>query len=590
MRSPLLAGILLVSIILAGVLGAFFLLRGVGATAPIDSLPADTSFLVRVGNPATLWRDLARLRSASADDEVMHALAQELTRRLAERGLPVPPPTADLLRVFDREVILAVVPGEPNAPAGLALVADLGLAGPEAEQRMRRIVQSSFPSESPSIWIARVHHGRDYLTLRPAGGGGGVSVAGLKGLGLVATNGATLRRLLDTIDGRAGPLRSSSAYRATRDRLGRRAGVLAWASGPWIVDRLEGSFTSARTRRALRLMGMGSVRGVGVEIDLERPTPGVPGMFRERQFVAMRDERRGVTEQLLSGPARKPHLSRLVPAGLPFHLVLSCSGLDVLSARLPEIVSSATGADRAELRSRIAGAQEFMAMDLGSGLLAAMGDELVVGFGRASPYPRGPEETSALDMPVVGAIGVRNRASVSRVMTRLDGLARALSAYESIVRDGQAMTAYRLDALAPLTPAYRLGGGSLVAASSPELLATALNAAQRHGSQADQPEAERLLERLPDRSHALLVADTARLAAPVAARALLPAALRFLVQPPGGFPLTAATARMTSTGLQLDWISPLSPSLLLGLYLTSEEPSGAGVPEGAATDDTAIPY
>lgn len=404
MRSPILAAILLVSLILAFVIGMVFVLRSAGSSAPIDSLPRDTSFLVRAIDPPKLWRDLSRTRlTQRAGDETLDWLARLVSDALERRGLPLGISSSGIAQAMRLESLVALVPGDAEEPHGLALVVDLGTATEAVPEIARSYVRTALGARGDGAWVLRSHHGREYLTLHLPGGPGGVSVAGLKGLGIVTTSGASLRRILDTLDGRADPLRSDPAYRTTRDHLGKRADLLAYVSGSWLRDQLEQRLEASKEQRLLKVLGLSSVRAVGLEIDL------VQDQFKERLFVAMQRENRGLMAELFKDAPRAPGGYRSVPAGFPFYLSLTYTGLDTLYRKLPEIVSTATGEDRRTIHDRIAGFEEFMALDFGSELFAALGHDLVVGFGGASPLPRSAPNRVILNTPAVAAISLRDQ-------------------------------------------------------------------------------------------------------------------------------------------------------------------------------------
>ena len=574
------AGILLVSLILACAVGVVVLLRGTTTAAPIEALPRDTSLLVRLQNPAELWRAVARTALARPDEEVPAAAIELIEPALRSRGITLPAGAEAFLASRQREVLLALVPSDANTPAGLVLVLDLG----DTSHGFLRQAQQLLGSEAR--WTSRSRHGREYITMRTQGGN--LHVAGLKGLGIVTSTGVAMRSVLDVLDGRGEPLGSDPAYRAARDRLGRRAGVLAWISGAWIVDRLERVFSESSERRALKLLGLEATSGIGLEVDIRG------AWFRERLFIAMKGERRGLPAELMAGAARQHRASHLVPAGFPFYLSVSCSHLDAVYRRLPEILATSTGGNRRELRERLEGAEKFMALDLASGLFAALGDELVIGFGRTSPWPRGAPDRQLLQTPAVASIGVANRTTISGFLERLDGLARALSAYETAGREQRLITSYNLAVLAPLRPAYWLTSGRMMAATSPEMLASALDAGARGESWADLPGVDDLLGRLPDRSHALFMADPAKVAdvlgvsgrhEPIAGMGA------FMGLSAVGLSPIAITARMTSSGLVVDSVGSVSPALLIALSLSERESAKDRAEDAVRSGlDETIPY
>lgn len=175
-----------------------------------------------------------------------------------------------------------------------------------------------------------------------------------------------------------------------------------------------------------------------------------------------------------------------------------------------------------------------------------------------------------------------------------------MTGFRSLGTERQPITAYGFTGLAPLSPAYRLSGGQLIAATSPDLLAQALDAAARHRSFVDEPRFAVMTQRLPDRSHIGFLGETSRIAD------FLQTHVRCAV-PPGppespfetlldlsratDLPPTAATVRMTQGGLLIDWISPVSPSFILSLCLASDAGDPARPADGqASTLEGEIPY
>src|SRR5213594_1894922 len=119
MRSPLLAAVLLVSLILAVLIGMVLLLRETGSSAPIDSLPRDTGFLLRATDPAKLCRDLSHTRMIPLEeDETWDAFAALLALLLERHGIDFAPSAAEMAQALRRETIVAIVPGDAEEPSG----------------------------------------------------------------------------------------------------------------------------------------------------------------------------------------------------------------------------------------------------------------------------------------------------------------------------------------------------------------------------------------------------------------------------------------------------------------------------------------
>ncbi|HZI94000.1 MAG TPA: hypothetical protein VFE84_07130 [Patescibacteria group bacterium] len=597
MRSPLLAAILLTGLVTALALGLALSLRNHASIQPMDCLPRDTTLLLLAPEPPRLFGELSRASGTwGGTPDGADMLGDFFTRELQLHGIPAVASAREISRLAGGETLIATVPDGVEDRAGTVMIFDLRQPGATMPAIIHQITRQALGAQGDEAWSTRSYHEHDYETFHLQGKQGGISAAQMKGLGIVTTSGALMRRILDTADGRAGSLRSDPAYHLTRDHLGKHGSLFAYASGSWIAAAMNRHVKPGPMHHALKLLGLDAVTGAGLALEVRKQ------LFHERLFVALRGDRRGLTGEMFDTVARTPRTSTLIPAGFPFYLSVSFSGLDTVYRKLPEILATATGEDRKVMRDRLEGLEQFMAMDVDRELFGALGNDLWIGFGGASRYPRSASNRTLLNTPAVAAISLNNPPAITRALGRFDGLARAMGAYHRSLRGGQPVTSYEFTQIAPLSPAYRIVGGHLVAATSAALLEQAMEAGRAHSSVADQPGLSSLLEQLPDRAHLFFFADTARLAdlLRVSRQSMDP------FGPPLGppeadradrtisvdrLPASAAAARLTTAGLTVEWISPLSPSLLLSSWLLSavEDESGT-VDETAPEPGAEIPF
>src|SRR5262245_39891996 len=136
MRSSLLAAILLFSLLVAMGIGALFLFRAAGSTPVIDSLPRDTSLLVRLPDPSRLLHDVSRTALAAGGEEPIRDWLLAAAGRGLDRSALTPPSDPESARMLEEassaDTVVALVPGDDQEPAGIALVAQLGRAAPSA--------------------------------------------------------------------------------------------------------------------------------------------------------------------------------------------------------------------------------------------------------------------------------------------------------------------------------------------------------------------------------------------------------------------------------------------------------------------------
>ncbi len=584
MKSSAMLSVVTVIVLLAAALALAFLLRGAALRDPDEALPRDTQLVLRAPDVPRLARDLARAGlGMDAGGSGWGLLADLVERMLQRRRVSLSLGPADLERVLRSEAVVALAPTGEADRADLALIVKAGLASERVVEAVRSLLDTS---GEPAVWGSREHRGRTIATRRVAGGAGSICVAGLKGVALLTTSGALMRRIIDTLDGRIEPLRSDPAYRAVRQRLDQRADLLIYASGGWLRPTIDlvvrggedrGPFTKVQG-----LLGLDSVRGAGLAVHMRR------GLFEERLFIAMAPGGRGLLGEVFAAEPRAARAPRVLSPDSPYYAAFTVARLDTVYKKLPDILAGPEPAARKAIRDRLSGMEAFLGLDLKRDLFAALGGEIAVSFGAPSPYPRTAGGLALRDTPMAISISLKDPAAISKILTRIDGFARAAAAYHALTLGGQAMTVYAFDALAPLTPAYRLRGDQLVAATSPEMLLSALSAASRRAPASVQRDLGRLLNMLPGKAHLVFCGDTGRLidllptgigaGGPVAPALpeTLPQRLKVLAAQ-GPLPPTAAAFRMGKAGLLVEWIAPVSPSLLG--YLIMDGLRREGIPD-----------
>lgn len=576
MRSPILGSVLVLSAALAATIGAFLLVRGIGQRPPLDALPADARLLVEIPDPSKLAAALARTRLGDGGDAGIDLAAQLVEAALLRSGIIVSPTHDEIDRLLASEIRLALVPGSgrggEQAPA---LIVRLGHGSGTVLAAAVRKLEASGGSDL--VWGTREHAGSKYLVIRSGTGARPLFVAGTRGLLLATSSGSVMRRLLDTLDGRIEPLRSSPILRGMTERLGPGGLLRIYAPGLRFDARLlsrivtgvdadgGGPSPTASVKRLTELLGASSVRGAAASVQMHH------GMFHERLLLAMAPDGRGLPGRLFSEPPRTLSGASVLPDRFPFYLDLSIARPKEVYEHLPELLSDVSGLPRAEIRSRLDGFKQFLAIDLDEDLFSAIGTEVAIGFGQHSRFPRMARSRRLQNTPAVASLSLSRPAAIRALLDRLDGLARVSGVYET-GGDGD-IVSYGYDWLAPMRPAYRLMRGRLLVATSSDLLSSVLPESDPRRTLLDRPGAARLLARLPERSHLIVWADTARLIDLAGPGLLsrdgvllpLPSALASRLTEAGAdpdLPPTTAAGQLFPEGFLLEVISPVSPTLL----------------------------
>jgi hypothetical protein len=311
------------------------------------------------------------------------------------------------------------------------------------------------------------------------------------------------------------------------------------------------------------------------------------GMFHERLFLALAPQGRGIPGAIFDGPPRAE--PRHVPSDPRFAARVALAlgdpsrAWDALPRSLLTDGTTDSGGAPGEM---IAGIEEFLNIDLGRELFGAVGRQLRFGWGHASPLPRQAAGPLWRD-PWALSVGLRNPDAARLVLRRADGLARALGSHRIGAGSSAGVVWYDIPSLAPLAPAYRLQGRFLHIASSPAWLPGAGEAPQE-GPAGLAPQAARLL---PPKAHVQFHLSSQFLADAIPVRRSgrpwgdsWRAALRQIAG--GNAPPAAGAGQMDSSGLLLQWVSPVSAPVLAWLALDGEEdPDGADQATAVAPED-----
>jgi hypothetical protein len=265
-----------------------------------------------------------------------------------------------------------------------------------------------------------------------------------------------------------------------------------------------------------------------------------------------------------------------VPGDFPYYAFFSFARLDAVYRKLPDLLAGAAGLDRQEVRARLSGLEDFLAIDLGRDLLGSLRGEALVGLGSWSAYPREGPSRALLDTPAVANFSLSGASAIKRILRRSDGLARAAGALRRDSLSGDSIVSYQIAALAPLEPSYRLKESQLLVATSPGLLEAGPRGEASKETFADRIDSTRILRALPGKAHVFFCGETSRLLdlvdAPArGATATVPGSMLAAlaaIEARAGLPPTAMAARVDQTGLVMDVVSPISPSFLLVLWLS----------------------
>ncbi len=563
----------LASIVAVG--AALVLLSRAGRRSLLDALPVETRLLVHAPDAGRLWKVVVPVLTSAGPDG--SAVAADLARRLLDRAGFGGGPAEDCAVWQARaEAALALVQEDGRSPDLVLLASPAGDAG-DALDRARLCLT---PRSRAGDRHVRSHSGTSYEVVRGPQGRA-LCLAASRGLLVVASSAAAMRRVLDTIAGRRRRLSSDASYRSAVRALPRRRDLVVFASAQWLRETTAPLSNSIRrTERAPQRIGLRAIGAFASSISVRGR------LLHETFSVPLSSAARLLAGDLLGGRLRRPRLPRAVPAEFPFVLDLSIGNPRAARLSLARFLDGAAPAGGPDdPTSRLAGLEALLAIDARREILAPIGDRLDVGFGHAAGLPRGAPNRQLLNMPAVASLRVRDHRAAARVLRRLDGLARAIGAYRRIEADDRALTVYDVPALAPLAPSYLLESDRLVAATSSALLERALEADRLRTSAADRPDRARAVRALPDTISMLFCGDTALLVDAVGVTAKRPAA--FLVPEPivallrgaasrPGLPPSVAGCRLTGTGVVGHWVGPISATLLAWVWIEGSLDPGPG--------------
>jgi hypothetical protein len=581
--APWLALLFLLIVLTLAAAGGALIVRGTGRADALDAVPADVPLALQSSDPSRLARSLGRtpLSPEAQDPErSTRVLADGLAAMFQTAGVALPASAVGLLERSEDDTVLAIAREGSGGRQALLLVARVGRSAPADHAALRR----SFLPEMPegAVWSERRHRAHTFSALRGPADASPLCLTASRGLLLVSTSGALMRRALDTLDGRSRSLRRDSAAREARERLPRRADLYVHLSGDAVrewMERHEAEF--AGLTRLSHLAGVTALRHAALSVQVRQ------GFFHERLFLALAPRGRGLPGALFEGPPRAE--PRHVPDDARFAARVALSPADPSGAwrALPQtLLSSRASSPQDAFAGRLTGLEDFLDIDLGRELFGALGRDLRLAWGHAAPLPRTARGPFWQD-PWQITLALRNPDAARRVLRRTDGLARALGSRRADGPDGAAVVWYELPALAPLTPAYRLQGRFLHLASSPRWLSAA-DAAE--GDRAAVPPGA--ARGLPGKAHLQFHISSRRLADILPALRNGPSwsapwrdAVREMAA--GNPPLAAGAARMDASGLLLQWVSPVSAPVLVLLGLTGdngENPEEANPPVFAQED------
>jgi len=575
MRPATLVPVLLIGFVLLAAAGGALLLRGAGSADLLGALPADASIVVHARNLPRLVEALGRSRLAenpADDDSRWEQVAEILQPLLGLEGVSAALAPESMARLLAGEVVFAQMPGRSGESPAFVLAATGPAGGERAAEKASRLLGSA--DGEPTGWIPRTHRGRPYSLLRVREGAGTVCVSGARGMVLIATSARTMRRVLDTLEGRGRSVARDQDWLVARDHLPRRADLYVHVSGSalraWIEARADGSAFS----RAAALAGAGAARHAALSVRIRE------GLFHESLFVVLSPEGRGLPGALFDGPPRAE--AGAVPRDPRFAVNASIAWEDPGEAwgDLPGAVSAKDERLFTDLQARLEGLEEFLGLELQRDLLRSLGREMRISLETASPFPRGAAPHALRNLRWRASVQLRRADPVRRVLRRVDGLARAFATREAHGRGEETVTWYRIPALAPMAPSYRLTRRTLHAASSPDLLG-APPARAPTSSQG-------MFKHLPERAHIFFQASAGRLAEMgigehgPAPRTWPASALLSLAQSEA-LPPTVGAGRMEASGFLLQWISPASaPAIAWGAWDGWKAP-----PEGPETPPAA---
>ncbi|HET6372332.1 MAG TPA: hypothetical protein VFG76_03435 [Candidatus Polarisedimenticolia bacterium] len=579
MRAHLSALALLALIVVLAVAVAI-LLHGEGIKRPVESLPGDTQLIVQAPDVPRLMRDLSRRVSRSGSPESgWNLLADIAEEALRASRVSLSPSSADLTRLLPGEAVLAFIPGGRSQAPEPVLVVEVG-SGSDRAASLARGYTASLPEGLQGTWTSRSHRGREYAVWRSSHEDAPVCLTGLRGLLLVTTSGSLMRRMLDTLDGREDSLASDPVFKTVMRRLDHSGDFIAYAAADWLRPRIEGFLAAHPLRRRVNTadwLGSASVRGAGLEIRV------APSRFEDRLFVAMTPGDRGLLGDLFANEPATVRPSSHVPAELPFYLSLSVSDPGAVYHKLPGMLGGASCGGARDLRQRLDGLEQMLALDLEKDVFGALGGEFRIGFGAAGPVQQMSLNPAALMASAVADISVRDRGKIAEILRRTDGLARLVGALRVEHQDRDGITHYEIPALAPMRPAYRLAKDHLLLGTDPALLERPHASEGEIHSYANREEIAALLKKLPGRAHLFFCTETTRLiesllGAPqeIAPSRGIPEILTEYLEQTEGDDLAAPSGmvlRMGASGLLVETVSPFSPSLLAYLAMNAVRPA-----------------
>jgi hypothetical protein len=578
MQRSLLA-VLLLAGFLAGAIGLSYLFfHGGPAGDPSAALPAGVSAALVIPSLPSLMRNLSTTRMAAAPGGDEWRLFSEILSELLDaRGLALDVDPSILAKGLRGGAALGWIPPErQGASPGLILALEISSIN---EDFLGFVERSVLPGLAGGAAIAsrRAHRGHAYLVVRVPGSASVICVTSWGRLALVTLSRDAMRRALSTLMRHDPALIDDPSFRALKRDLAERSDLLAYGSGDFVrglfATGAEGDVAGEGWRNAIA--SSERILGAGVSITISRE-----GLFRERVRILIPGIADTLLGEIFGGRPGKIEIASRLPAGYPFYAGATFSHTEAVWDRLPGWLGPVAGEAPARLRSRLLGLEEFLGLDFRRDLFSVVGDQIAVAID-----PRGAN-------PFVIALRPSDSAAVRRLLSRMDGLARAAEAYRASTAGGGRITTYEYPRLAPLRPSYLFGDDALLISGAPE----ALDRNPSTGSGGDPPPAfdappAHLALRV-DTEEALLwirgIAD--RGSSQGRSQAWLRRLQDLLPGASGPLPPLTATFSLNRDGISGEWSSPLSPVILTTLLLASpgsqeETPPPQDLPDVPAPPD-----
>ncbi|MGH9867576.1 MAG: hypothetical protein ACREAA_05355 [Candidatus Polarisedimenticolia bacterium] len=549
MRPATLLSVLLIVLVLLAAAGGALLMRGTGSAEPLEALPADASIVIHTRSLPRLIESLgsSRLSEGSGDDDGRWEMLAEALQPLLGMERLSASLTPDVMAWWlGGDVALAQVPGRTDEPPAFVLVSSAPGSSERAAREAMRLLGSA--GGEPEGWVPRTHRGVPYSLLRVGEGSGTVCVTAARGIVLITTSARAMRRVLDALDGRERSVARDPDWLIARNNLPRRADLYVHVSEKTLRAWLRAHAEDPSFTRLAALAGAGAARHAALALRIRE------GLFQESLFVVLSPEKRGLPGALFKGRPRAE--AGAVPRDPRFTVNASIAWEDPSGAwrEVPRTLAAENEKQLQDLEGRLGGLEDFLGLELQGDLLGSLGRDLRISVDAAGPFPRVAAPHSFRNLHWRATMELRRPDPIRRMLKRVDGLARVFATREAEGRDDRAITWYRIPALAPMTPAYRLTRRTLDMASSPELLAS---------PPATGPSARGSLRNLPERAHLFFRISTrylAELGIGWNGRPLRqwPAPALLSLAEDEDLPLTVGAGRMETSGFLLEWVSPVS--------------------------------